>query len=164
MSTTIELIVNGVRNRVAVEDEDLLLDVLRTRAGVTSAREGCGVGACGACTVLADGRSVSACLARAVRYDGVPITTADGLPDGDEVVDAFVAGRAVQCGYCIPGFVLMSHELLAENPAPTRQEIADQLEGNICRCGTYGEIVAAVAAAAERRAARRDGDLMGESA
>ncbi|NLU75000.1 (2Fe-2S)-binding protein [Streptomyces sp. HNM0575] len=164
MSATVELIVNGVAHRVVVEDEDLLLDVLRTRADATSVREGCGVGACGACTVLADGRSVSSCLALAARYDGARITTADGLPDGDEVVDAFVANRAMQCGYCIPGFVLMSHELLAENPSPSREEITDHLEGNICRCGTYSEIVAAVESAAERRAEARDGDLMGESA
>jgi len=144
MTATIELIVNGVRHRVPVEDDDLLLDVLRGQAGVTSAREGCGVGACGACTVLADGRSVSSCLARAVRYDGAEITTADGLPDDDPVVDAFVARRAMQCGYCIPGFVLMGHELLAENPDPSDEEIAGHLEGNICRCGTYQEIVAAV--------------------
>lgn len=154
MTDTIELIVNGVRHRVPVEADDLLLDVLRTSAGVTSAREGCGVGACGACTVLADGRSVSSCLARAVRYDGARITTADGLPDDDPVVDAFVARRAMQCGYCIPGFVLMSHELLAENPDPSDAEIAGHLEGNICRCGTYQEIVAAV----------RDASRMGESA
>lgn len=151
MSATIELIVNGVRHRIPVEDDDLLLDVLRTQAGVTSVREGCGVGACGACTVLADGRSVSSCLARAVRHDGARITTADGLPDDDPVVEAFVANRAMQCGYCIPGFVLMSHELLAENPEPGREEIAGHLEGNICRCGTYQEIVAAVEDAAERR-------------
>ncbi|HEY3685262.1 MAG TPA: (2Fe-2S)-binding protein [Streptosporangiaceae bacterium] len=155
MTTTIELNVNGVRHRLPVEDDDLLLDVLRTRTGVTSAREGCGVGACGACTVLADGRSVSACLARAVRYDGAEITTADGLPEDDPVVDAFVARRAMQCGYCIPGFVLMSHELLAENPDPGPAEIAGHLEGNICRCGTYQEIVAAVRDAAA---------LMGENA
>jgi len=158
MTTTIELIVNGVRHRVPVTDDDLLLDVLRRHADVTSAREGCGVGACGACTVLADGHSVSSCLARAVRYDGVEITTADGLPDDDPVVEAFVANRAMQCGYCIPGFVMMSHELLAENPEPSDAEIAGHLEGNICRCGTYQEIVAAV-----RDASRKD-DLMGETA
>lgn len=158
MTATIELIVNGIAHRVPVEDDDLLLDVLRTRAGVTSVREGCGVGACGACTVLADGHSVSSCLARAVRYDGARITTADGLPDDDPVVEAFVGNRAMQCGYCIPGFVLMSHELLAENPEPSDEEIAGHLEGNICRCGTYQEIVAAV------RDASRKGDLMGETA
>ena len=155
MSNDVVLQVNGVRHRVTVADDDLLLEVLR-RTGFTSVREGCGVGACGACTVLADGHSVSSCLARAVRYDGVPLTTADGLPQDDDVVDEFVAAGAMQCGYCIPGFVLMGHELLAENPAPTREEIAAHLEGNICRCGTYQEICAAIEATARRRQAEQE--------
>lgn len=163
MSDTIELTVNGVRRRITVEDDELLLDVLRA-TGRTSVREGCGVGACGACTVLVSGRSVSSCLARAVRYDQADITTADGLPDDEEVVEAFVAERAMQCGYCIPGFVLMAHELLAENPRPTRQEIIEHLEGNICRCGTYTEIVAAIESAARRRAAKREATPAGETA
>jgi AhpD family alkylhydroperoxidase len=150
MVTNVELNVNGVRRKVAVSDDELLLEVLR-RTGHTSVREGCGVGACGACTVLADGHSVSSCLARAVRYDGVPITTADGLAQDDDVVEEFVAARAMQCGYCIPGFVMMSHELLAENPEPTKEEINEHLAGNICRCGTYQEICAAVQATARRR-------------
>ncbi|GAA3112037.1 (2Fe-2S)-binding protein [Pseudonocardia yunnanensis] len=155
MSNDVVLQVNGVRHRVTVADDDLLLEVLR-RTGFTSVREGCGVGACGACTVLADGHSVSSCLARAVRYDGVPLTTADGLPEDDDVVDEFVAAGAMQCGYCIPGFVLMGHELLAENPDPTREEIAAHLEGNICRCGTYEEICAAIEATARRRQAEQE--------
>jgi aerobic-type carbon monoxide dehydrogenase small subunit (CoxS/CutS family) len=155
MSSDVVLQVNGVRHRVTVADDDLLLEVLR-RTGFSSVREGCGVGACGACTVLADGHSVSSCLARAVRYDGVPLTTADGLPQDDDVVEEFVAAGAMQCGYCIPGFVLMGHELLAENPAPTREEIAAHLEGNICRCGTYQEICAAIEATARRRQAEQE--------
>ena len=155
MSSDVVLQVNGVRHRVTVADDDLLLEVLR-RTGFTSVREGCGVGACGACTVLADGHSVSSCLARAVRYDGVPLTTADGLPQDDDVVDEFVAAGAMQCGYCIPGFVLMGHELLAENPTPTREEIAAHLEGNICRCGTYQEICEAIEATARRRQAEQE--------
>jgi len=155
MSSDVVLQVNGVRHRVTVADDDLLLEVLR-RTGFTSVREGCGVGACGACTVLADGHSVSSCLARAVRYDGVPLTTADGLPQDDDVVEEFVSAGAMQCGYCIPGFVLMGHELLAENPAPTREEIAAHLEGNICRCGTYQEICAAIEATARRRQGKQE--------
>jgi aerobic-type carbon monoxide dehydrogenase small subunit (CoxS/CutS family) len=156
MTSGVEMTVNGVRRRLTVEDEDLLLDVLR-RTGRTSVREGCGVGACGACTVLVSGRSVSSCLARAVRYDRAEITTADGLPEDDDVVAAFVEAGAMQCGYCIPGFVLMAHELLAENPSPTRQDIVDHLEGNICRCGTYPEILTAIETAARRRAATATG-------
>jgi aerobic carbon-monoxide dehydrogenase small subunit len=148
----ITLRVNGTAHKVAVEDTTLLLDALRGRVGVTSAREGCGVGACGACTVLADGMSVSSCLAPAVRYADTELTTADGLAEDDPVVSSFVDSDAMQCGYCIPGFVLMTKELLAENPNPTDEEITDHLEGNICRCATYPEIRKAV-----RLAARRSG-------
>jgi aerobic-type carbon monoxide dehydrogenase small subunit (CoxS/CutS family) len=147
---TITLTVNGTPYPVRVDDQELLLDALRERVGVTSAREGCGVGACGACTVLADGRSVSACLANAARYDSAELTTADGLPVDDVVVAAFVESNAMQCGYCIPGFVLMTKELLAENPEPDDDEIIAHLEGNICRCGTYPELIKAVRLAAER--------------
>ena len=146
----ITLKVNGVARRVPVEDTTLLLDALRQRVGTTSTREGCGVGACGACTVLADGMSVSSCLALAVRYADVELTTADGLSEDDPVVSSFVDSDAMQCGYCIPGFVLMTKELLAENPNPTDEEITDHLEGNICRCATYPEIRTAVRLAAQR--------------
>lgn len=148
----IELTVNGRRQRFTVDDDALLLDVLREKAGTTSVREGCGVGACGSCTVLVDGRSVSSCLARAVRYDGREIRTAEGLPEDDDVVSAFVDAGAMQCGYCIPGFVMMTHELLAQDPSPDRAAIHDHLEGNICRCGAYPEICTAVETAARLRA------------
>lgn len=147
---SITLKVNGTPHPVRVDDQELLLDALRERVGVTSAREGCGVGACGACTVLCDGMSVSACLANAARYDGAELTTADGLPTDDVVVAAFVESNAMQCGYCIPGFVLMTKELLAENPEPSDDDIVAHLEGNICRCGTYPELIKAVRLAAER--------------
>jgi aerobic-type carbon monoxide dehydrogenase small subunit (CoxS/CutS family) len=147
----IELRVNGVVGRLAVDDDELLLDVLRRRLGCTSVREGCGVGMCGACTVLVNGASMSSCLMLAVRADGAQITTAEGLPPDDPVVAAFVAAGALQCGYCIPGFVMMTTELLAGHPSPDAGAIADHLEGNICRCGTYLEIRNAVAAAAAAR-------------
>jgi aerobic-type carbon monoxide dehydrogenase small subunit (CoxS/CutS family) len=150
----ITLKVNGVEHFLDVADDALLLEVLREQVGATSVREGCGVGACGACTVLSGGMSVSSCLALAVRYDGAELTTAEGLDERDDVVSSFVDCDAAQCGYCIPGFVLMSKELLGENPAPSEKDITEHLEGNICRCGTYPEIKQAVAAAAERRAAR----------
>jgi len=149
MTRIVELTVNGVRRRLAVGDGARLLDVLRDDFGRTGVREGCGVGACGSCTVLVDGRSVSSCLVRAVRCDGTRVTTADGLPADDPVVAAFVAARAMQCGYCIPGFVLMAHELLAEHRHPSREQIADHLAGNLCRCGTYREIYEAIERVAE---------------
>ena len=152
MSTIIELRVNGAAQRLAVDDDELLLDVLRGRLGCTSVREGCGVGVCGACTVLVDGASMSSCLVLAVRADGAEITTAEGLPPDDPVVAAFVAAGALQCGYCIPGFVMMATELLAGHPSPDADAIAHHLGGNICRCGTYGEIRSAIPAAAAGRA------------
>jgi aerobic-type carbon monoxide dehydrogenase small subunit (CoxS/CutS family) len=152
-ATTIEFTVNGITQQLTVADDELLLDVLRRRLGLTSVREGCGVGACGACTVLVDGKSTSTCLALAVRADGAEITTAEGLRQDDPVVNSFVEAGALQCGYCIPGFVMMATELLSENPRPTQEDIAEHLEGNICRCGTYLEIRAAILAAAQRNAA-----------
>jgi aerobic-type carbon monoxide dehydrogenase small subunit (CoxS/CutS family) len=151
----ITLNVNGRAHAVQVGDDDLLLDVLREQVGITSTREGCGVGACGACTVLVDGHSVSSCLARAVRYDGRSIQTADGLPADDDVVDAFVECGAMQCGYCIPGFVLMTHELLDENAGQDvdASRVNAHLEGNLCRCGSYPQIAQAVEMVACRRAA-----------
>jgi aerobic-type carbon monoxide dehydrogenase small subunit (CoxS/CutS family) len=148
----ISLKVNGRARKVSVGDTTLLLDALRGQVGITSVREGCGVGACGACTVLADGMSVSSCLAPAMRYEDTELTTADGLSEDDPVVSSFVDSDAMQCGYCIPGFVLMTKELLAENPDPTDEEITAHLEGNICRCATYLEIRRAVRLAARRSA------------
>lgn len=151
----ISLAVNGRKRKIVVQDDELLLDVLRREFGTTSVREGCGVGACGACTVLVSGRSVSSCLARATRYDGESVTTADGLPQDDAVVEEFVSAGAMQCGYCIPGFVMMTHELLGENPNPDDHDITEHLEGNICRCGTYEEIRTAIGCAARRLAEER---------
>lgn len=131
-----------------VSDGELLLDVLR-RLGFSSVREGCGVGACGSCTVLVDGRSVSSCLMLAARFDSSNIRTCEGLSDDDPVVAGYLEAGALQCGYCIPGFVLMTTELLSENPSPNRSDIVHHLEGNICRCGTYPEIIEAVNRAAE---------------
>lgn len=151
MIDKMELKVNGETRHAQVDDTTLLLDALRRDGGVTSPREGCGVGACGACTVLVEGRSVSSCLAIAARYDGRPIQTAEGLPADDPVISAFVDRGAMQCGYCIPGFVMMTTELLNENPNPSDEEITRHLGGNICRCASYPEIRAAVHEAGRRR-------------
>lgn len=155
MTRPVEFVVNGRPRVVHARDEDLLLDVLRDQIGVTSVREGCGVGACGACTVLVEGASVSSCLALAVDYDGAAILTVEGLPEDDPVVQSFVEAGALQCGYCIPGFVMMTHELLAEQELPSPEAVRAHLAGNLCRCGTYYEIADAVALAARTLAARR---------
>lgn len=148
----IELSVNGEHRMLDVADDELLLDALRRRLGLTSVREGCGVGACGACTVLVNGKSVSGCLVLASRCEGKEIVTTEGLGAGHPVVSSFLDCGALQCGYCIPGFVLMATELLDENHEPDQQAIYEHLEGNICRCGSYPEIVRAVQAAAEKAA------------
>ena len=153
----LELRING-RHRAFDRPEDtLLLDLLRDEAGLTSVREGCAVGACGACTVLLDGQPVSSCLIYAFRCVGRSVETVESRPidDLDAVQRAFLASGALQCGYCTPGFVLSARALLAENPAPTTDEIREYLAGNLCRCGAYLEILAAV----QRAAA----DLRGEA-
>jgi aerobic-type carbon monoxide dehydrogenase small subunit (CoxS/CutS family) len=142
---TIRLDVNGEQLELACEDDARLLDVLREHVGLTSVREGCGVGACGACTVLLDGKPVSSCLLFVVRCEGKRIETLEAGGDSlDPVQAAFLECGALQCGYCTPGFVLSVRALLAENPAPSRDEIREYLAGNLCRCGAYLEIIAAV--------------------
>jgi carbon-monoxide dehydrogenase small subunit len=145
--TAVRYRVNGIATSVEVGDEELLLDVLRDRCGCLSVREGCGVGACGACTAIVDGEPISTCLARASRHDGAEIVTVEGLPADDPVRRAFVAEEAFQCGYCTPGFALMVRSLLDHHPRPTDDQIAEYLEGSLCRCGAYPEILAAVRSA-----------------
>jgi aerobic-type carbon monoxide dehydrogenase small subunit (CoxS/CutS family) len=144
--------VNGHERAVLARPHHTLLEVLRRELDLAGAREGCGVGMCGACTVLLDGRPVSSCLLLAPLASGREITTIEGLaaPDGtlDPVQQAFVDQNAFQCSYCTPGFVLTAKALLAERPSPTRAEVEDYLSGNLCRCGCYREIVATVLAVA----------------
>ena len=146
----LELQINGQARTFDVPEDSVLLDVLREEAGLTSVREGCGVGACGACTVLLDGKPVSSCLVYVVRCVGRAIETVEARreDDLDAVQRAFLECGALQCGYCTPGFVLASRALLAENPSPSEEEIRENLAGNICRCGCYLEIQAAVQRAA----------------
>jgi aerobic-type carbon monoxide dehydrogenase small subunit (CoxS/CutS family) len=127
-------------------DESLLL-VLR-RAGYRSVRLTCGIGVCGACTVLIDGTPMSSCLVMTPAAAGLDITTAEGLADDDRVAMAFQQVNAFQCGYCTPGFVLTARALLAEVPNPTDDDIREALAGNLCRCGSYLKIVQAIRIAA----------------
>ncbi len=139
---------NGEPVAVEVEPDEMLLAVLR-RLGCGSVRETCSIGVCGACTVLVDGTPISACLLLAPLADGRSVTTAEGL-DGDPVVDAFCEAHAFQCGWCTPGFALAVKALLAESPAPTREEAVEALAGNLCRCGSYAKILDAVEIASRR--------------
>jgi aerobic-type carbon monoxide dehydrogenase small subunit (CoxS/CutS family) len=127
-------------------DETLLI-ALR-RAGLRSVRSTCGIGVCGACTVLVDGLPISSCLVLAPAAAGAAIATAEGLADDDPVVRAFMEVSAFQCGYCTPGFVLTAKALLSEVPNPTDDEIRHALAGNLCRCGSYMKIAKAVRIAA----------------
>ena len=134
-------------------DADTLLEVLRDHFKFWSVREGCGVGACGTCTVLLDGKPVSSCFLLAARAAGHSITTVEGLSDGESlhpIQQAWVEERALQCAYCTPGFVLSVKVLLEENPNPSDVEVREYLAGNLCRCAGYADILRAVRAAQEK--------------
>ncbi|MDY3282349.1 (2Fe-2S)-binding protein [Dysosmobacter sp.] len=148
----IEFIVNGKTERLDVPGGKRLLDVLREDLHLTGAKEGCGEGECGACTVLMDGEAVHSCMVLAGQLTGHTVTTIEGLEqDGRLGVlqNAFVEQGAVQCGYCTPGMIMSAAGLLNRTPDPTEEEIRVALSGNICRCSGYVQIVAAVKAAAE---------------
>ena len=154
MTREITLRINGCDHNTVVDDADTLLEVLRDRFKLWSVREGCGVGACGTCTVLLDGQPVSSCFLLAVRAAGHDVMTLEGLGDGDElhyIQEAFVSQRALQCAYCTPGFVLSVKALLDEIPDPSDQEIREYLSGNLCRCAGYGDILRAVRVAQAKK-------------
>jgi len=139
----VPVVLNGREATLECEPTDRLLEVLRAR-GLTSVRETCRIGVCGACTVLLDGEPVSGCLTMAAQVEGREITTVEGLGGTHPVQRAFVDAHAFQCGWCTPGFVLTAKNLLEENAAPSDGEIAEALGGNLCRCGSYVKITEAV--------------------
>jgi aerobic carbon-monoxide dehydrogenase small subunit len=144
--------VNGKRYELQIKPWANLLDVLREDLGLTGAKEGCGVGECGACTVLLDGKPVNACLVLAAEAAGKEITTIEGLASGGTlhpIQQAFVEVGGLQCGFCTPGMVLSTKALLDKNPKPSDEEIRKGLEGNFCRCTGYTKIIESVRAAAE---------------
>jgi carbon-monoxide dehydrogenase small subunit len=147
----ISLTVNGAEHELEVEPRDLLVYVLRERLGLTGTNVGCDTTSCGACTVLLNGESIKSCSLLAVQADGQELTTIEGLARNGElhpVQQAFHEQHGLQCGYCTPGMVMATMSLLAENPKPTEDEIRLALEGNLCRCTGYHNIVKAVQAAA----------------
>jgi aerobic carbon-monoxide dehydrogenase small subunit len=153
MKRDITLRINRHDEKISVDDAETLLEVLRDRFKLWSVREGCGVGACGTCTVLLDRRPVSSCFLLAARAAGHEVTTLEGLSDGatvDPIQVAFIEQRALQCAYCTPGFVLSVKALLHENPHPTDDEIREFLSGNLCRCAGYADILRAVRAAQKK--------------
>jgi carbon-monoxide dehydrogenase small subunit len=160
----IRLRVNGIWHGFGVGEEvsaaSTLAWLLRERLGLTGLKVSCDEGACGACTVIMDGKAVLSCMVLAVEADGHEVLTIEGLPKDDPVVEAFAEqcepgyGTALQCGYCTPGFVMTARALLNENPTPTMAEIREALSGNLCRCGCYAGIARAVLHASGKIAAR----------
>jgi aerobic-type carbon monoxide dehydrogenase small subunit (CoxS/CutS family) len=143
----ITLTVNDETYEVVTAPNRTLLEVLRDELHFTGAKESCGEGACGSCTVLIDGQPVRSCLTLAVAVEGKAITTIEGLAQGDQlhpVQEAFVTHHAIQCGFCSPGMILTAVALLQENPQPTEEETRRALSGNTCRCTGYAKIVEAV--------------------
>lgn len=150
-STPVNLVVNGRRRRVHVDPRASLLDTLRDQLDLTGAKKGCDQGACGACTVLLDGRRVLSCIALAVLHEGAEVTTVEGLADGDRlhpVQQAFIDHDAFQCGFCTSGQIVSAVGLLADRPDLTREEIPELMSGNLCRCAAYCNIRDAISHAA----------------
>ncbi len=151
-SITITLKINGENHTLAVKPQRLLLDCLRYDLGLTGSKEACGIGVCGVCTVMIDGKIVSACLKFAVQADGKEITTIEGLANGDQldaVQQAFIDNGGFQCGICTPGMVMSAKALLTENPNPSEAQIKEWMSGSLCRCTGYSGILNSIKAAAE---------------
>jgi aerobic-type carbon monoxide dehydrogenase small subunit (CoxS/CutS family) len=144
----VRLGLNGEACELEARADESILDVLRRERGLLSVRETCGIGVCGACTILLDGEPVSGCLLLAPLADGREVTTVEGLGGEHPVQRAFAEAHAFQCGYCTPGMVLTAKRLLEESPRPTEVEVREAMSGNLCRCGSYVKIVDAVMRAA----------------
>lgn len=158
MATVKELKINGDKVPVDAESDRMLLGVLRDDLDLTGAKYGCGEGKCGACTVLVDGKAVRSCITTVAEAAGAEITTVEGLErDGKlhPLQAAFLEYNALQCGFCTCGMIMQGVSLLKENPRPSPEEIARAMDGNVCRCGTYPRIVAAITSASKAKEAAR---------
>jgi aerobic carbon-monoxide dehydrogenase small subunit len=158
MKIEIRTIVNGREMEAVVKPNQTVLEWLRDDLRLRGSVEGCGVGVCGSCTVLVEGRPVSSCLMLATNIEGKEVMTIEGLAPGDEldpVQQAFLENQAFQCGYCTPGMIMATKGLLSSNPHPTEEEVRDYLSGNICRCGTYSEVLAAVKSLSEEKGSKQ---------
>ena len=154
MKQTIRFILNGEAVEVETEPHLTLLQLLRDKLELTGTKEGCGMGECGACTVLLDGKAVNSCIFPAVEAEGRKVTTIEGLTDVQgnlhSIQKAFIEYGAIQCGFCTPGMVLSAKALLDENPKPSEAEIRNGIAGNLCRCTGYLQIIQAIKAVSEQ--------------
>ncbi len=153
MKQHIVFTLNGEEVECDVKLDRTLLKMLREDFDLTGAKEGCGAGECGACSIIMDGRVVNACLVLAPEADGTVITTIEGMSDGlklHPLQETFIESAALQCGYCTPGMIVTAKSLLEKNPNPTRQEIKEGISGNLCRCTGYKKIVDAIEIASKR--------------
>jgi len=158
MSDTIELEVNGVKRKVEAEADTSLLEVIREDLGLTGTKYGCGESQCGACTVLIGGQPVHSCMASVGDAVGQPITTIEGLEKNGKlhpVQQAFIDHNAMQCGYCASGMIMAAVGFLSTNKNPTEAEIVGHMSGNICRCGGYPRMVAAIKDAAQKMGGKK---------
>lgn len=155
----ISFTVNGQLQKVTVDENSRLIDLLRDELGLIGTKEGCGEGECGACTIIMDGETVASCLVMAFQADGSNILTIEGLENEGKlhpVQQAYIDVGAVQCGFCIPGMVLSTKSLLDKNPNPNDEEIREGLSGNLCRCTGYNKMVAATKIAAKYLEGEKD--------
>ncbi|WP_212379536.1 (2Fe-2S)-binding protein [Alkaliphilus sp. B6464] len=147
MKYDISFILNNEQVYISVDPHKTLLEMIREDLDLTGAKEGCGAGECGACTVLVNNRPINACLMLAVEADGQEIITIEGLSTGeelDELQESFIDHAALQCGYCTPGMIMSAKALLMKNPTPTETEVKKAISGNLCRCTGYKKIIEAV--------------------
>jgi len=159
MKKRVVLRVNGEDHEVFIRPNRTLLEVLRQDLHLTGAKEACGIGACGACTVLVDGSPVNSCITLAVDVEGKEVETIEGLAQGDHLhplQKAFISHHAFQCGFCTPGMIMAAKALLQRNTVPTEEEIKKALSGNLCRCTGYVNITHAILSAAEEIRKSRD--------
>jgi len=148
----VTLTVNNKKYNLKVDSDERLLDTLRERLKFTGVKEGCSIGECGACTVILDKKAVNSCMVYTFQVDGCEVLTVEGLEMNgqlDPLQEAFIDHQAVQCGFCTPGMLMSTKALLMDNPAPTREEIKTAIEGNLCRCTGYQQILDAVESAAK---------------
>ncbi len=154
MKKEISFILNGKSYTQGVETNIRLIDFLREEMNLTGTKEGCGVGECGACTIIVDGDAVNSCLMLAIQIDGLSVTTIEGLADGENLhplQESFIKHGAVQCGFCTPGMILSADALLQKNPKPSEDDITTALAGNLCRCTGYKQIISAIQEVAEQK-------------